>query len=132
MQDTHQDSPNFSISYDEADRLWAEWIDCHLNVALYSIVIVDWDFLPGSNIVLKKQQALQAERVIAVLSPDYLNSSSTQPDWAAAFLQDPLGQKGTLLPVYVRKCEPIGQLASISPIDLLDLDEPTARKKLLA
>jgi hypothetical protein len=131
MQDGHQDSLDFYISYDKADRLWAEWIAWQLNDSKYSIVIEVWDFLPGSNIVLKKQQALQADRVIAVLSPDYLNSSSTQPDWAVAFLQDPSGQKGTLLPVYVRKCEPKGQLASIIPIDLVDLDEPSARKELL-
>ena len=48
----------------------------------------------------------QARRTLAVLSPDFLASTFTQAEWAAAFKEDPAGEKRTLIPVRVRACEP--------------------------
>jgi len=83
----------------------AEWVAWQLDDAGYTTVIQAWDFRPGSNFVLEMQRAAaEAERTIAVLSPDYVQACFTQPEWAAAFAQDPTGEKGTLLPVRVREC----------------------------
>src|SRR5205823_1038294 len=83
--------------------------------------------------VLKMQEAASAAtRTIAVLSSDYLDALYTQPEWAAAFVQDPTGQKGILLPVRVRECTLTGILAPIVYIDLLSLAEGAARETLLA
>ena len=73
----------------------------------------------------------QAERTIALLSPTYLRSGFTQAEWAAAFKQDPTGAKGLLLPVRVRRCQPEELLGPIVYIDLVGLDETTARERLL-
>lgn len=124
---------HFFVSYNKADRAWAEWIAWQLEHAGYTTILQAWDFRPGSNFVLEMQRAAsEAERTIAVLSPDYLTSLFTQPEWAAAFAQDPTGEKGTLLPVRVRECKLDGLLASIIYIDLLGRDEITARDVLLA
>jgi len=73
--------PDFFISYNKADRNWAEWIAWQLEDAGYTTVLQAWDFRPGSNFVLEMQQAsAQAARTIAVLSPDYLASRFTQPE----------------------------------------------------
>ena len=48
------------------------------------------------------EAAAKAERTVAVLSPDFLASKFTQAEWAAAFAQDPTGEKVTLVPVRVR------------------------------
>jgi hypothetical protein len=97
--------PDFFISYNRADLPWAEWIAWQLEVAGYTTMLQAWDFRPGSNFVFKMQRAAaEAERTIAVLSPDYVQARFTQPEWAAAFAQDPTGEKGTLLPVHVREC----------------------------
>ncbi len=102
---------DFFISYNSADRTWAEWIAWQLEEAGYTTVLQAWDFRPGSNFVLEMQRATtEAERTIAVLSPDYLGARFTQPEWAAAFAQDPTGEKGTLLPVRVRECDLKGLL----------------------
>ncbi|MBI2877070.1 MAG: tetratricopeptide repeat protein [Candidatus Tectomicrobia bacterium] len=124
---------NFFISYNSADRSWAEWIAWQLEEEGYTTVLQAWDFRPGANFVLEMQQAAEeAERTIAVLSPDYLAALYTQPEWAAAFVQDPTGKKGTLLPVRVRECEPKGLLRSMVYIDLVgQQDEATARDVLL-
>ena len=120
------------ISYNSADRTWAEWIAWQLEEAGYTTVFQAWDFRPGSNFVLEMQRAAtEAERTIAVLSPDYLSALFTHPEWAAAFAQDPRGEKGTLLPVRVRECELKGLLPQIIYIDLVGLEEVSAWEELL-
>jgi tetratricopeptide (TPR) repeat protein len=127
------DKKNFFISYNKADRAWAEWIAWQLEEAGYSTVNQAWDFRPGGNFILDMQRAAtQCERTIAVLSPDYLRSKFTQPEWAAAFAQDPTGEKSTLLPVRVRECDLTGLLPQTVYIDLLGLEESAARDVLLA
>ena len=124
---------DFFISYNSADRTWAEWIAWQLEEAGYTTVLQAWDFRPGSNFVLDMQRAAtEAERTIAVLSPDYLSARFTQPEWAAAFAQDPTGEKGTLLPVRVRECDLKGLLPAIIYIDLVGLEEQEAKDTLLA
>jgi tetratricopeptide (TPR) repeat protein len=124
---------DFFVSYNGADRSWAEWIAWHLEQAGYSTVLQAWDFRPGSNFVLGMQKAAaEAARTIAVLSPSYLAARFTQPEWAAAFVQDPTGEKGTLVPVCVRECELTGLWPAIVYIDLVGLAEDAARDALLA
>jgi tetratricopeptide (TPR) repeat protein len=126
------DRKHFFISYNSADRTWAEWIAWQLEDAGYTTVLQAWDFRPGSNFVLEMQQAvMEAERTIAVLSPDHLTALYTQSEWAAAFVQDPTGEKGTFLPICVRKCDLEGLLGPIIYIDLVEMEEADAKKALL-
>jgi tetratricopeptide (TPR) repeat protein len=123
---------DFFISYNKADRAWAEWIAWQLEEAGYSTEIQAWDFRPGSNFVLEMHRASQeAERTVAVLSLDYLQALYTQPEWAAAFAQDPKGEKQVLLPVRVEECEFRGLLGQVIYIDLVGREEDTARDELL-
>lgn len=127
-------SKDFFISYNGADKAWAEWIAWQLEEANFSTILQAWDFRPGDNFVLKMQDASkEAERMIAVLSPDYLNAVYTQPEWAAAFKRDPKGTKGILVPVMVRDCrqELEGLWPQIVYINLVDLSEQAASKVLL-
>ncbi len=115
---------DFFISYNKADQAWAEWMAWQLEEAGYSTEIPAWDLRPGSNFVLEMHRAAQeAERTVAVLSPDYLKALYTQPEWAAAFAQDPTGGEQELLPVRVRECKPKGLLARVVYIDLVGRDE---------
>lgn len=123
---------DFFISYNKADKAWAEWIAWQLEAEGFSVIIQAWDFLPGSNFVLDMHKAAeQARRTIAVLSQDYLDAVYTQPEWAAAFVQDPEGIKGTLIPVRVRDCKMKGLLKAIVYIDFIGLEERIARQALL-
>ena len=88
--------------------------------------------MPGSNFVLEMQRAAsECERTVAVLSPDYLESAFTQPEWAAAFAGDPTGKSRKLVPVRVRQCEIEGLLKSIVYVDLVGAEEAAARRQLL-
>ncbi len=118
---------DFFVSYNQADRAWAEWIAWQLEDAGYTTVLQAWDFHAGSNFVLDMQRAAtEADRTIAVLSPDYIAAKYTQPEWAAAFGRDPTGEKGILVPVRVRAGSFEGLLPQIAYIDLVGLDETNA------
>ena len=124
---------DFFISYNKADRDRAEWIAQQLQEAKYSVIIQASDFGPGANFVLEMDRATrEAERTIAVLSPDYLTALFTHPEWAAAFAGDPTGKKRKLIPVRVRECQPEGLLAQIVYIDLVGHQDAVARRLLLA
>jgi tetratricopeptide (TPR) repeat protein len=124
---------DFFISYNQADKAWAEWIAWELENAGYTIIIPAWDFRPGGNFVLEMQKAAaSATRTIAVLSPDYLTSQFTQPEWAAAFAQDPTGANGILVPVRVSRIDLEGLLGQIIYINLIGLDEEAARNALIS
>jgi len=124
---------DFFISYNKADRDVAVWIAQVLQESNYSTIVQAEDMLPGSNFVLEMDRAVkQTRRTIAVLSPDYLTSLYTQPEWAAAFRNDPTGEKGLLIPVRVRACQPEGLLAQIVYLDFVGQDGEAAKEALLA
>jgi tetratricopeptide (TPR) repeat protein len=123
---------DFFISYTQVNRAWAEWIAVQLEQVGYSTVLQAWDFRPGSDFAHQMQQAtITAGRTIAVLSPAYFGSAFSEAEWRAAFAKDPTGEAGLLVPVRVQPCEPPGLLASRVYIDLVDTDEPTAKRLLL-
>lgn len=124
---------DFFISYNSADAQWGIWIAEQLEKAGYTTVIQAWDFLAGENFVIGMQDAIiHTKQTIAVLSDHYLRADFTQPEWAAAFAQDPTGKKRKLIPVRVRPCRPVGMFALIIYIDLVDKEEEMARQLLLA
>lgn len=123
---------DFFISYNRADKQWAEWIAWTLEEAGYSVVIQAWDFQAGGNFVLEMQRAAaESRKTLAVLSESYLKSSYTQPEWAAAFAQDPQSVEHKLIPVRVKECNPEGLLKPIIYVDLVGLIEVTAKQTLL-
>jgi len=124
---------DFFVSYNSADKNWAAWIASTLEANSFSTVFQDWDFGPGVNFVLEMDKALKdSTSVIAVLSPNYLASVYTQPEWAGAFVLDPKGEQRRLFPIRVAPCEPEGLLKSIVYSDLVGLQNADAEKKLLA
>ncbi|GAB4458252.1 MAG: hypothetical protein Kow0031_38770 [Anaerolineae bacterium] len=124
---------DFFVSYNGKDKAWAEWIAWQLEEAGFSTVVQAWDFRPGGNFVLDMQRAAaESDRTIAVLSQNYLAAMYTQPEWAAAFAQDPTGANKTLLPVRVQECELKGLLSQIVYIDLVGKAQDEARELLLA
>jgi tetratricopeptide (TPR) repeat protein len=124
---------DFFISYTGVNRSWAEWIAVQLEAAGYSTLLQAWDFRPGGDFLHEMQQATtSAGRTIAVLSPAYFGSKFGEAEWRAAFVKDPTGEAGLLVPVRVQPCAPPGLLASRVYIDLVDTDQATAKRLLLA
>ncbi|MBD1854027.1 MULTISPECIES: tetratricopeptide repeat protein [Leptolyngbya] len=127
--DTKKD---FFVSYNRHDKAWAEWIAWILEESGYTVVIHAWDFRLGGNFVLDMHDAIDnTRRTIAVLSPNYLKSEFAQPEWAAAFVQDPKGKNRTLIPVRVEACELTGLLRALVYMDLVGVAKAEAQELLL-
>ena len=122
---------NFFITYNKADVDWAKWIVWQLEDVGCTTVAQFKDFAKGVNFVLNMETALkECERVIAVMSPNWVVSEWTAADWTAAFTLDPSGAKGLLLPIRVRTVQPPVLLSSRPYIDLIDLDELKATAEI--
>jgi hypothetical protein len=67
-----------------------------------------------------------------VLSPAYFGSRFAESEWRVAFKNDPTGELGLLLPVMVQPCQAAGLMATRVAVNLVDVDEATARERLLA
>lgn len=134
MDGAHSDSlKDFFVSYNKADKNWAEWIAWEIEQAGYTTIIQAWDFRPGNNFVLEMQRgATLAKKTIAVLSPEYLKAMYTQPEWASAFSRDPTGVKKLLIPVRVSPCQLEGLLAQIIYIELVGVSPEEAKAILLS
>lgn len=124
---------NFFISYNKADKHWAEGLGNWLDQALFTTILQEQDFVAGSNFVSQMHGALkEAERLILVLSPDYLSSKFAESEWTAAFVSDPTNLKSTLVPVRVRDCQPDGLLKPLVYIDLVNLSPEQAHTKFIS
>jgi len=124
--------PKVFISYNRADRDWAEWIAGMIERAGYQPILDVWNFRPGENFVLRMQEAAtESDLTLAMLSKDYLKALYTQPEGAAAFAKDPTGKERKLIPVRVAACSLTGMLSQIICIDLVGLGEQDAERALL-
>ncbi len=123
--------PDFFVSYTAADAAWAEWIAWQLGSAGYSVTLQAWDFIPGRDFLHEMEKATSAHRTIAVLSEKYNASAFGEAEWRAAFVKDPTGEKGLLVPVMVTSCTPPNLLASRVYIDMTDKSAQEARDVLL-
>jgi TIR domain/NB-ARC domain len=122
---------DFFISYTQADRAWAEWIAWLLEEDHHRVLIQAWDFVGGSNWVQRMRDGVSAaERTVAVLSPDYLESEFGTAEWTAAWSADPLSAQRKLLTVRVKECERPDFLGLIVSIDLFGVSESEARTRL--
>ena len=123
----------FFISYTNSDQPWAEWIAWQIEAMGHKTIIQAWDFSPGSNFVLKMQEACtSSDATVVVLSKEYLKKGFPASEWAVAFAQDPTGKKRVLIPVRVENVKPNGLLSTIVYIDLFnEKDEKIAGNKLL-
>lgn len=123
---------DFFISYNKADKAWAEGLANWLDQTLFTTILQEQNFVPSSNFVIGMHEALKsAKRMIMVLSPDYLVAKFPLAEWSAQFANDPACENGTLIPVRVRDCQPDGLLRPIVYIDLVGLSLEAARKVFL-
>lgn len=94
----------------------------------------DWEIPAGGNAPLRMNQKLAwADRLIAVVSPDYVPARYAATEWAAAVWDDPGGNKGAVVPVVVRPTPHMPPLLrDLSRIDLTGCTEMEAGRRLLA
>lgn len=123
---------DFFVSFNKADTVAAQTLRGWLEEAGHSTFMQHPDFHAGSNIVLKMDEGVKTcRRVLAVVSPDYLAASFTQPEWAAFFGKDPRGELGLVVAVRVSPCMIDGLLGIVRYIDLAAVAREEWRDKFL-
>ncbi|MET7724357.1 toll/interleukin-1 receptor domain-containing protein [Streptomyces mirabilis] len=139
---SHTDRPvhlvHLFLSCAVADLAWASWIAWHLEDAGVGLRL---DLLDGPLSGLEQrgpeQRGLeqkgpeQRERVLAVLSPAYVDSAPVQQAWQAVHRRNPEGIAELLVPVMVEPCRPPWPLSTVAYTDLTGLGEDAARTRLL-
>lgn len=132
LSHTTSEAQTLFISYAHEDVGWAEWVGSTLERNGHKTIVAQWDFKPGSNFVLEMDRAVkECDRVLALLSPAFIVSQYTLPEWAAAFAKDPTGRERRLIPVRVRDCIPEGLLGQVVYVDLVGLGQEDATERLL-
>jgi tetratricopeptide (TPR) repeat protein len=121
----------FFLSFTGADRPWAEWLVAQLDAAGYSSVSQLRDFVAGGNFAVKMDQAARrSRRTLGILSANALQAPYVRQEWAQRLAADPTGEQRALVLVRVEPCEPEGLLGPVVYIDLVGLDEASARERL--
>jgi hypothetical protein len=117
----------FFISFNSADQTKAHWIAWTLKEAGHEVAVHDWE-LPG-----RRQRAVAwADRLIAVISPDYLPARYSPMEWSSQIWNDPDGTKGSVIPVIVRPTTRLPRLLNgLSRIDLTNCSEAEAKRRLI-
>lgn len=117
------------ISYSPADERWATWVAWQLEAEGYRTLLQAWDFVPGTNFIdFMDRGVREAAVVVAMLSPNYLQSRYGRMEWQAALRTD--AEK--LVTVRIADCPLEGLLATITWVDLVDVgDAEQARRALL-
>lgn len=123
---------DFFISYTSHDQAWAEWIAWQLKADRYRVILQVWDFRPGSDFIHQIDQAIQqAGRLIAVLSPAYLQSKFAEAEWRPFYEADPTGEKGLIVMVRVANAIPPALLRTRVYIDLTTQEDAALAKTAL-
>jgi TIR domain len=123
----------FFISFNSADRTKAHWIAWTLKEAGHEVAVHDWEIPAGGNAPLWMNTKLAwADRLIAVMSPDYVPARYSPIEWASQVWNDPDGTKGSVIPVIVRPTSNIPPLLrDLSRIDLTNCSEAEAKHRLI-
>ena len=117
---------DFFISYNKADRRWAEWIAWQLEENSYPVTLQAWHAQTGKNFIAwMHESSVHCEHTLALLPDAYFTGKFSQDEWTAAVAQ------GKLLPVRIQDINVQGLLSAISYIDLVDKDEDQVLEALL-
>lgn len=123
---------DFFISYTHHDETWATWVAWILEAEGFTTKIQSWDFQAGSNFVAEMHEAIEtSDRLILILSENFLRSGFTKAEWAVFFSKDPDGRKRSIVPVRIENCRPVGLLKTIVYLDIHNLAEDDAKAKLI-
>jgi tetratricopeptide (TPR) repeat protein len=121
------------ISYTSSDREWAAWVGHVLEALGHTPHIHEWEIDGGGDIYGWMQQRLEtADRVLCVVSDEYLKAPYSTLERNAASWQAAKDRPGFVLLVLVKPCKVPILIAHLKRCDLNGLSEADARARLKA
>ncbi|MEM3207294.1 MAG: toll/interleukin-1 receptor domain-containing protein [Halobacteria archaeon] len=103
--------PDAFVSYAHEDRDWVVVLVQKLNKETVGsrhlhVVMDETAFVPGKSLSESIERGVRtAEKLICVLSPDFLESDWTALEYQIKLLDDPAGRKGLIVPILYRECD---------------------------
>ncbi|MGH3693374.1 MAG: FxSxx-COOH system tetratricopeptide repeat protein [Pseudonocardiaceae bacterium] len=124
---------DFFVSHAGRDRAWAEWVAWHLIEAGYTVELDCWDWAAGENFVTRMHRAVDAaNRVVALFSAAYFEELRyTTEEWTSALVKEE-GGGHRLVPVQVEPCAVPRLVRPLVRVELFDVDESEAARRLVA
>ncbi len=127
---------NFFISCSNEDMALGQRVSQILNNVGMTTTLQNPDHNISNHMASIDEEELKNTQVIALISPDYLSSSSCVEDIHSVFNSVDASSKNWLLPLRTGKCNPAEMLSAISYLDFNSLcakgDEDAFKKALLA
>ncbi len=115
------------VSYTAVDVEWARWIVSCLEGEGFAVRFQDRDFGFGNFVANIQAAVTNSTALVAVTSPEYLDSRWTTDEWTTYLKTQP----DKLLPVIVRPTEARSLLDPIVRVNLVGKDEVTAAATLI-
>lgn len=133
MSNLKNEKKDFFISYTSSDEDWATWVAETLEKDNYTTIIQAWDFQVGGSFINDMHDSIKkSEKIILILSPEYLQSAYCTSEWQNFFTSDPIGKEAKIIPIRIKNVKPDGLLSSRTYIDLYNIKETKkAEEKLL-
>ena len=122
------------VSFTKSDQQWAHWIAQELTKLHHEPHVHDWEITPGEDIVgwMEKQHD-QADYVLCVVSPDYLNEDKAPfSTWErrAALWRMVKGEKGHVLLFVVKPVRLPSLIDHLRHCNLVGLKDEEARGRI--
>lgn len=114
------------VSHVADDAPWATWVAAVLEGRGLSARVLAWDLAPGANYVVWTNAQMAAARLTMVISSAaYFDTPWSSQVWAGALVSR------SVIPLRVEACPLPDVLATIVHVDLFDVDEAEARRRVL-
>jgi len=123
---------DFFISHNHSDNQWAAWVAYKLEEAGFKVIIDTWDFQASRSFITQMDEALlSGAHLLAVLSPEYMQSDYCRDEWQVARTLQRRHERETLCCVRVADFVVEGILGLYPCADLIGIDEPEAIGRLV-
>lgn len=99
------------LCHNGGDKPWVQDLAESIEAENYNnrnlkVFFDEWDVIPGENIVLKLDYAMQRSRFVGViLSQNSIDTEWPTMEWTMAVYNDPSGRKGFVIPLWLGNCE---------------------------
>ena len=122
-RDRGSELPTVFVSHHRKDMTWAAWAVDQLAAAGYPVE-ASRDYLTGDNVTESIRRAIEsADRVVCLLSPDYVASEYTWAEFRAG--------PSKRIAFRVQNCDPEDLLQGVPYVELVGLDKTAAAERFL-
>ena len=123
---------DFFLSYSSKNEVAARFVDEVLIKEGFSVFAQFRNMPPGSNFVREMNEGLKrSEKMIALISPDYIASDHCQAEWSSVYASDAGGLGRKLIPLLVAPADLEPLMRQVVYTSLLDLPAEKAKAAIL-